>query len=174
MQTRTPATVRVESPGMPIGERRSIPGWMLGLAGLLVVALVAVSAWFVIDEAAEPDALTGPAAKSIAGRLETAVNEGDEGALRALYADDALMQDLITPATRRGVDRVVEGILALHAQGIDIQRASDVIAAGDSVAFAMTYGDAVDRSPGLVLFQVDDGTIVRQVVWAIDGMTVTG
>ena len=130
----------VEAAGQPTALRRprgAVP-WLVGLVVVLVIGLLALGSVLVV-----PMVTTTPG-EALADRTIAAWNEFDDQAIRAQYADDAIVwsSDGTTPAAA-GVDEIAA--LAQYG-GMTIERIGSVTERGNLVWYPVHVTSSYDVS----------------------------
>ena len=147
------------TPAPPTHVRRlHVNPWLVAVVAL-AAGFVALSTWTLVDRTTRSE----PAAVQIVDALDAAVNAGDAGAVRALFARDAVFQ--VPPGERiSGLDNVVNAALIPHAVGFRMERVAPVTTVGDTVATFSKHSNGAEDVELLVM-QLRDGKIVRMAVY---------
>jgi ketosteroid isomerase-like protein len=168
---------QVREPITRVGEARPTraPAWLVVLAVILAVALVALGAWVIADRGSAPppaDEITRIAQDSLA-----AWNTGDTDAIVAMYAEDARFWD--TPPEGEplytGNEAIAGYVEELEGLSFVVEPASATTVMDDTAITAVRYGGQDDMTTALGFIEVNgDGLIVRHWLEPISGAESAG
>jgi hypothetical protein len=140
-------------------RRLHINPWLVAVLAL-AAGLIVLGTWTILDRSTE----SKPAAVRIVDDLNAAVNAGDDEAVRALFAPDAVFQ-VSTGESVTGLDNVVNTVLLPHVVGFRVERVGSVTTVGETSATFTEVSNGTEAVE-LAVLRLKDGKIVH--MWVYD------
>jgi hypothetical protein len=143
----------------PVHRHLTTVLWVV--VGVLAAALVALGAWVIVDR------YTGPEydAAATIDDLASAWSNGDEAALRSLYAPNAVQ--VTGGGTLTGVGEIVGQAPQAAASDFTVERIAPVTTEGEFATTYLRYSyGAGEQGTVLDTYQIQDGKIVRH--WSFE------